>query len=73
MQFKQNPIAFITEASRLINEEKAAMLINNITYHKRHRTPTLMIYLLVNNFSGSLQEQRSGGAKTYIRLRKNRF
>ena len=54
-QFKQNPEHFITEVSRLINEEKATTLINNITYHKTEDTYSDDIFT-VNNFSGSLQE-----------------
>lgn len=54
-QFKQNPEHFITEVSRLINEEKAATLINNITYHKTDDTHSDDIFT-INNFSGSLQE-----------------
>ncbi len=54
-QFKQNPEHFITEVSRLINEEKATTLINNITYHKTDENYSDDIFT-VNNFNGSLQE-----------------
>lgn len=54
-QFKENPEHFISEVSRLINEEKATTLINNITYHKTEDTYSDDIFT-VNNFSGSLQE-----------------
>lgn len=54
-QFKENPEHFISEVSRLINEEKATTLINNITYHKTKDTYSDDIFT-VNNFSGSLQE-----------------
>ena len=55
VQFRENPEHFITEVSRLINEEKAATLINNITYHKTEETYSDDIFT-VNNFNGSLQE-----------------
>jgi type III restriction enzyme len=55
VQFKENPEHFISEVSRLINEEKATTLINNITYHKTEDTYSDDIFT-VNNFSGSLQE-----------------
>jgi type III restriction enzyme len=54
-QFKENPEHFISEVSRFINEEKAATLINNITYHKTEQTYDDAIFT-VNNFNGSLQE-----------------
>lgn len=55
VQFKENPEHFISEVSRLINEEKATTLINNITYHKTEDTYSDDIFT-VNNFNGSLQE-----------------
>ena len=54
-QFKENPEHFISEVSRLINEEKAATLINNITYHKTENVYSDDIFT-INNFKGSLQE-----------------
>ena len=54
-QFKQNPEHFITEVSRLINEEKATTLINNITYHKTEETYSDDIFT-INKFNGSLHE-----------------
>lgn len=53
-QFKQNPEHFISEVSRFINEEKAATLINNITYHKTDDYYTDDIFT-INNFNGSLK------------------
>jgi type III restriction enzyme len=55
VQFKENPEHFISEVSRLINEEKATTLINNITYHKTEDTYSDDIFT-INNFNGSLQE-----------------
>lgn len=54
-QFKENPEHFISEVSRLINEEKAATLINNITYHKTEEIYSDDVFT-INNFNGSLQE-----------------
>lgn len=54
VQFKENPEHFITEVARLINEEKATTLINNITYHKTDNTYSDDIFT-INNFNGSLQ------------------
>ncbi|WP_282073955.1 DEAD/DEAH box helicase family protein [Polaribacter atrinae] len=55
IQFQENPEHFITEVSRLINEEKATTLINNITYHKTDDTYSDDIFT-INNFNGSLQD-----------------
>jgi len=51
--FKSNPENFIKEVIRLINNEKAATLINNITYSKTDKTYTDEVFT-VNNFKGSL-------------------
>ncbi len=54
-QFTMNPEHFIKEVSRLINEQKATTLINNITYHKTQEVYEDDIFT-INNFNGSLQE-----------------
>ena len=54
-QFKINPEDFIKQASRIINEQKAATLINKITYHQIKEEYTDDIFT-INNFSGSLKE-----------------
>jgi type III restriction enzyme len=53
--FKINPEHFIREVVRNINEQKAATLINNITYHKIDGVYEDDIFT-VNNFQGSLNE-----------------
>jgi len=52
-QFKVNPESFIKEVSKIINDEKAATLINNIVYSKTDSTYEDEIFT-VNNFKGSL-------------------
>jgi len=54
-QFKVNPEDFIKQVSRIINEQKATTLINNITYHTLTEEYTDDIFT-VNNFNGSLKE-----------------
>ena len=53
--FRINPESFIKEVSRIINNEKAATLINNIIYSKTDKTYKDEIFT-VNNFKGSLSE-----------------
>jgi type III restriction enzyme len=53
--FRVNPEHFIREVVRHINEQKAATLINNITYHKTDSVYEDDIFT-VNNFQGSLSE-----------------
>ncbi len=53
--FRVNPESFIKEVSRIINNEKAATLINNIIYSKTDKTCSDEIFT-VNNFKGSLNE-----------------
>jgi type III restriction enzyme len=53
--FKVNPESFIKGVSNLINAEKAATLINNITYSKTDKTYDDNIFT-INNFKGSLKE-----------------
>ena len=53
--FKVNPESFIKEVSKIINDEKAASLINNIVYSKTDQTYTDEIFT-VNNLKGSLSE-----------------
>ena len=53
--FKVNPESFIKEVSRIINDEKAATLINNIIYSKTDKTYSDEIFT-INNFKGSLSE-----------------
>ncbi len=53
--FKANPEHFIREVVRYINEQKAATLINNITYHKIDSVYEDDIFT-VNNFQGSLDD-----------------
>lgn len=53
--FRVNPEHFIREVVRNINEQKAATLINNITYHKTDSVYEDDIFT-VNNFHGSLSE-----------------
>lgn len=52
-QFQVNPESFIKEISKIINDEKAATLINNIVYSKTDNTYEDKIFT-VNNFKGSL-------------------
>ena len=54
-QFKANPESFINEVIRLINDQKSATLINNITYSKINKTYTDEVFT-VNNFKGSLND-----------------
>ncbi|TXL10363.1 restriction endonuclease subunit R, partial [Methylococcaceae bacterium HT4] len=51
--FQVNPESFIKEISKIINDEKAATLINNIVYSKTDNTYEDKIFT-VNNFKGSL-------------------
>jgi type III restriction enzyme len=53
--FRINPESFIKEASRIINTEKAATLINNIVYSKTDKTYSDDIFT-INNFKGSLSD-----------------
>lgn len=53
--FRVNPEHFIREVARHINEQKAATLINNITYYKTDSVYEDDIFT-VNNFHGSLSE-----------------
>ncbi len=53
--FRANPEHFIREVARHINEEKAATLINNITYRKTDHVYEDDIFT-INNFRGSLSE-----------------
>jgi len=52
-QFQVNPEHFIREVVRLINEQKASTLINNITYHKTDQVYENDVFTM-NNFKGSL-------------------
>ena len=54
-QFKLNPENFIMEVSKIINNEKATSLINNIVYSKTNKTYSDDIFT-INNFKGSLAE-----------------
>ena len=53
--FRVNPESFIKEASKIINNEKAATLINNIIYSKTDKIYSDDIFT-INNFQGSLSE-----------------
>jgi type III restriction enzyme len=53
--FKANPESFIKGVSRIINNEKAATLINNVIYSKTDKTYRDDIFT-INNFKGSLSE-----------------
>ena len=53
--FRINPENFIKEISKLINEEKAATLINNITYSKLDQSYNDDIFT-INSFKGSLSK-----------------
>ena len=63
--FRVNPEHFIREVVRYINEQKAATLINNITYHKTDSVYEDNIFT-VNNFHGSLNEDILRGKEAYI-------
>ncbi len=54
-QFRMNPEHFIQEVIRIVNEQKAATLINNITYHKTDHSYDDEVFT-INNFQGSLKE-----------------
>lgn len=51
--FRVNPESFIHGVARIINSEKAVMLINNIVYSKTDKTYDDSIFT-INNFKGSL-------------------
>ncbi len=51
--FRVNPESFIQGVSNIINNEKAATLINNIVYSKTDKTYDDSIFT-INNFKGSL-------------------
>ena len=53
--FQENPEDFIKKVSKLIEEQKASTLINNITYTKTDQKYSSDIFTL-NNFRGSLKE-----------------
>ena len=53
--FRVNPESFIKEASKIINSEKAATLIDNIIYSKTDQVYSDEIFT-INNFKGSLSE-----------------
>jgi len=53
--FKINPESFIKNASYIINSEKAATLIDNITYSKTDKSYDDTVFT-INNFTGSLAE-----------------
>ncbi len=53
--FRVNPESFIKEAAIIINNEKAATLINNIIYSKTDKTYSDEIFT-INNFKGSLSQ-----------------
>ena len=61
--FKVNPESFIKGVSNIINSEKAATLINNITYSKTDKTYSDDIFT-INNFKGSL-------AKNILEVKKH--
>ena len=54
-QFKVNPEDFIMQVSRIINDQKAVTLINNIKYDKTKEVHEDNIFT-INNFSGSFKE-----------------
>lgn len=54
-QFKDNPEDFIKKVSKLIEEQKATTLINNISYTKTDKVYSSELFT-INNFSGSLKE-----------------
>ena len=53
--FRVNPESFIKGVSNIINSEKAATLINNITYSKTDKAYDDDVFT-INNFKGSLKE-----------------
>ncbi len=53
--FQENPEDFIKKISKLIEEQKATTLINNIVYSKTDQKYSSDIFT-INNFRGSLQE-----------------
>ncbi len=53
--FRTNPESFIKEISKLINEEKATTLINNIIYSKTDKEYEDDIFT-INNFNGTLSK-----------------
>lgn len=53
--FKQNPEDFINGVVRIINEQKAATLIDNVTYTKTDQSYTDDVFT-INHLQGSLQE-----------------
>lgn len=53
VQFQLNPEHFIREVVRHINEQKASMLIKNITYHKTEQSYDTDIFT-INTLKGSL-------------------
>lgn len=53
--FRVNPESFIKEVSKIINEEKATTLIDNIIYSKTEKTYSDEVFT-INNFKGSLSE-----------------
>ncbi|MFI3211631.1 MAG: restriction endonuclease subunit R, partial [Peptostreptococcaceae bacterium] len=53
--FKINPEEFIRRTSKLINEEKAATVINGITYHKTDQIYSNDIFT-INNISGEVDK-----------------
>lgn len=55
-EFKINPEDFIRQVSELINNEKAATLISNITYSKTNEEFDENEIFTINNFSWDLQE-----------------
>jgi len=61
--FRVNPESFIQGVARIINSEKAAMLINNIVYSKTDKTYDDSIFT-INNFKGSL-------AKNILEVKKH--
>jgi type III restriction enzyme len=54
-QFKVNPEDFILQVTSIINQQKAATLIDNITYSKTDQAYTDEVFT-INNFKGSLKE-----------------
>ena len=61
--FRVNPESFMQGVARIINSEKAAMLINNIVYSKTDKTYDDSIFT-INNFKGSL-------AKNILEVKKH--
>jgi type III restriction enzyme len=64
--FKVNPESFIQGVSNLINNEKAATLINNIVYSKIDKTYDDSIFT-INNFNGSLANADSVKNRSRVR------